>query len=570
MTEPSKEEQLKQKLLDFFDKKLTDLTSKSQKDIETLEQLKFDYFDSVILKYREIEETKNKQENEEEHEKEKKEEKKDEKKPEKKEKHEKLTIGKKVDPKLRPKTPLADTKNRTKLKNEHDTTSTDFNKTKKHDEKKVPEKKTIEKNTKVTDRKKKETAVDKKRVAGKSATKSKPTAKKVAGKKGVEKKNVAKKEEVKNLKVEKEEEEEKKEEVKKPVIINPKYIFNDFPENIKNSKGLCCIYMAMKKNYFDKKSLYNVLVHNPILYKCYGSNLKFLLEDKIKNLKNQISELENYFSKWGDIETYLSKQFVISKTPLQSLVFFTKSEEQNLLKKLDETPKEVGLVFRFLYYFLDEPFDENSSDKDLISNFLNNFYTKHNVKDIKNLLMNYANNNKDMNLTKEKYDKLQNLIDSENKIINPIAFAKINRPISYLTFFIKEVNEFINLKTLDGVFYFELRVKNAELQKLKKELEIIENDGKPKEQPKPEEPAKTEEQPKTEEPAKTEEPVKTEEPAKTEETKTEETKTEETKTEESAKVEETPKVEEQSQPVEPPKVEENSVKAEEEVPKAEG
>ena len=113
MTEPSKEEQLKQKLLDFFDKKLTDLTSKSQKDIETLEQLKFDYFDSVILKYREIEETKNKQENEEEHEKEKKEEKKDEKKPEKKEKHEKLTIGKKVDPKSRPKTPLADTKKRT-------------------------------------------------------------------------------------------------------------------------------------------------------------------------------------------------------------------------------------------------------------------------------------------------------------------------------------------------------------------------------------------------------------------------------------------------------------------------
>ena len=170
--------------------------------------------------------------------------------------------------------------------------------------------------------------------------------------------------------------------------------------------------------------------------------------------------------------------------------------------------------------------------------------------------MNYANNNKDMNLTKEKYDKLQNLIGSENKIINPIAFAKINRPISYLTFFIKEVNEFINLKTLDGVFYFELRVKNAELQKLKKELEIIENDGKPKEQPKIEEPAKTEE-------------TKTEE-NKTEENKTEENKTEETKTEESAKVEETPKVEEQSQPVEPPKVEENSVKQEEEVPKAEG
>ena len=111
MTEPSKEEQLKQKLLDFFDKKLTDLTSKYQKDIETIEQLKFEYFDSVILKFREIEENKNKPENEEEHEKEK--EKKEEKKTEK---HEKLTIGRKIDPKQRPKTPFAETKTRTKLK----------------------------------------------------------------------------------------------------------------------------------------------------------------------------------------------------------------------------------------------------------------------------------------------------------------------------------------------------------------------------------------------------------------------------------------------------------------------
>ena len=549
MTEPSKEEQLKQKLLDFFDKKLSDLTTKSQKDIETLEQMKFDYFDSVILKFREIEENKNKQEKEEEHEKEKKDEKKIEKKPEKKpEKHEKLTLGKKIDPKQRPKTPFTESKARVKLKNDHETTTTDFNKTKKHDEKKTTEKKTVEKNTKVTDRKKKEPAVDKKRVAGKSATKNKPTAKKVANKKGVEKKNVGKKEEVKNLKVEKEEEEEKKVEEKKPIIINPKYIFNNFPEEIKNSKSLCYIYMAMKKNYFDKKDLFNILVHNPILYKCYGSNLKFLLDDKINNLKNQISELENYFSKWGDIENYLSKKFVLSKTPLQSLVFFTKPEEQNLLKKLDETPKEVGLVFRFLYYFLDEPFDENSSDKDLISNFLNNFYTKYNAKDIKNLLLNYSNNNKDMNLTKEKYEKLQNIIDSENRIINPIAFAKINRPISYLTFFIKEVNEFMNLKTLDGVFYFELRLKNAELQKLKEKLEYIESGGKKKEE------------------------IKTEE-IKTEEVKNEEIKNEEnnaTKTEENTKVDEAPKVEEQNQEINPPKVEETSVKAEAEEPKIEG
>jgi ABC-type Zn2+ transport system substrate-binding protein/surface adhesin len=56
MTEKTKEEELKQKLLDFFDKKLTDLTTKFQTDIDSIEKMKYEYFDLVIKKYEEIEE----------------------------------------------------------------------------------------------------------------------------------------------------------------------------------------------------------------------------------------------------------------------------------------------------------------------------------------------------------------------------------------------------------------------------------------------------------------------------------------------------------------------------------
>ena len=50
MTEKTKEEELKQKLLDFFDKKLTDLTTKFQTDIDSIEKMKYEYFDLVIKK----------------------------------------------------------------------------------------------------------------------------------------------------------------------------------------------------------------------------------------------------------------------------------------------------------------------------------------------------------------------------------------------------------------------------------------------------------------------------------------------------------------------------------------
>ena len=56
MSEKTKQDLLKEKLIDFFDKKLSDLASKFTKDIETIEVYKNDYFDSVIKIYREIDE----------------------------------------------------------------------------------------------------------------------------------------------------------------------------------------------------------------------------------------------------------------------------------------------------------------------------------------------------------------------------------------------------------------------------------------------------------------------------------------------------------------------------------
>ena len=95
MSDTTKNEELKQKLLYFFEKKLTDLTTKFEADIDSLEKMKYEYFDTVIIKYQEIEEEHKKQESE----------KKEKEKPEKKSyepKHSKEE-KKKIDPINRPK-----------------------------------------------------------------------------------------------------------------------------------------------------------------------------------------------------------------------------------------------------------------------------------------------------------------------------------------------------------------------------------------------------------------------------------------------------------------------------------
>ena len=163
MADTTKQEELKQKLLYFFEKKLTELTTKFEADINSLEKMKYEYFDSVIIKYREIEEEHKKQESEE---KKKFEKKSDEPKHSKVEK-------KKIDPLNRPKAPVVATK-RPKAKEEKSHDKKEIHKEKKETKPKsaVPRATTAKTATK------KDTG--KKPVTAKADPKTKTTTKKEA------------------------------------------------------------------------------------------------------------------------------------------------------------------------------------------------------------------------------------------------------------------------------------------------------------------------------------------------------------------------------------------------------
>ena len=560
MAEKTKEEELKQKLVDFFDKKLTDFTTKIETDIDTIEKMKFDYFDSVIKKFEEIEEEHKKEEEQEKekHDKEKHDkEKHDKEKPEKKEEAKVKKIEKKIDPTSRPKTPAAATKNKTKLKEEkpHDTTDTHKDKEKKEAKPKAAGGKAAAP-AKAPAAKKdtgKRPMTSKGDPKAKTTKKGAPNAKKGGATKG-------KKDPKKDKKEESKKEEEPAVEEKKPVVINPKYKYT-LSDDIKNNPNLCCLYFILKGKYLtDKKQILHITTNSPLLYKSLGSNMKFLLDDKKKEAQNKAAEIEKFLNNYGDLNTYLTKEFSLIKKAINSIQMFKKKEEEEI-SKMATIPKEVSMAIKCIYYIIDEPFDEGLNDKELFENLINNIISKTEEKTFKSLLMNYFNHNKYLNLTKEKYDKINNIINENNTCLNMVTMAKICRPMSLFCFMFKEVHDYINLKTLDGQFYFDLRAKNDELQKIKDLLYLIEHDGKPREPPKEEkkeeapkeetpkedkkEESPKEEAPKTEEPPKTEgaidqpkteEGAKTEDQPKTEETteqpKTEETTTEQPKTEE--------------------------------------
>ena len=535
MSEKSKEDQLKEKLLEHFDKKLTDLTSKFTSDIEKIESYKNDYFDTVIKVYREIQEE---QKQLEEHEKEKEKEK--EKKVEEP-KHEKIN-KKKINNnnRERPKTPIGTNKRikSDKEKEKHDTTDIHNN---------IKDKKKLTINTGATNPKSGKgrvvTEVGKRPITGKSDAKSRPNLGKKVNSKKTDKKAKSKKEVKKEEPKEEVKEEPPKVEEKKPVIIKPKYIIN-IPEEIKDKFNLCSIYFILKKNYLNKKQILYIATSNPLLYKTFGNNMKFLLDEKKNDIEKKAKDIESFLNNYGDLNTYLNKEFSMSKKAMSSLSMLKKKGEEDILKN-PELPDDVGRILKCLYYLLDEKFDENLNSNQLFENMVTNIVEKNEDKTFKGLLVNYFNKNKFLNLTKEKQENINKIINENNNIL---TMTKTYRPISLFCFLLKEIYDYINLKTSDNHYYYELRAKNAQLQKYLDFIYLYDNNGKARNPPKVEEKPKEENVEKNEEQKEETQNINEEKPKgetgeKPEETKNEkeEIKNEENKVEEeSVKKEEEP------------------------------
>ena len=117
----------------------------------------------------------------------------------------------------------------------------------------------------------------------------------------------------------------------------------------------------VKGNYLSKKDNFKLILFSPKIYKAFGNDIKFLLDDKKNELKAKISELQTFFNRYDDLPNILSKEFHPSPSSLKSLLFVTKDELESLIKK-GNIPKEFIKIFKIFSYMLDIEFDANLSD----------------------------------------------------------------------------------------------------------------------------------------------------------------------------------------------------------------
>jgi len=153
------------------------------------------------------------------------------------------------------------------------------------------------------------------------------------------------------------------------------------------------------------------------------------------------------------------------------LKLISKDDEENLCTK--EQKVEIILLFKFIYILLNKSYDNIQEDQiityllktimvealnqDSISIYILLFY-------LENLFAKLLNNSVNL-ISIEQYDKLNTLVGNSPNMFEAKDLMKINRAVSYMAFYLKDIYDYLSLKGPDNRLI--VYVKNIQLVKEK-------------------------------------------------------------------------------------------------------
>ena len=259
------------------------------------------------------------------------------------------------------------------------------------------------------------------------------------------------KEEKKEQKIDKKELEKKEinnnTEDKKETNKSIKYIFMRPRKLSSNNKE--CLYLGLNSGFFNPVQKLHLMLNSKELYNNLDKN-KLILElieyyNKLsnKNIKNK-NNLEY------DIEK-INKPFKPSELSINSLNFIDKDEENKLMNEIQHP--YIIEYFKLILILLKEKNDDNNN---IFQFFFKDLLPKYKANNIKTLFIkNFVNNG--IIIDDEQFNSIQKIILVKPDLLSPATLLRYNRAVAYSSFFLKDLLNYLNLKTEDGKYYYKLR-----------------------------------------------------------------------------------------------------------------
>jgi hypothetical protein len=222
----------------------------------------------------------------------------------------------------------------------------------------------------------------------------------------------------------------------------------------------------------------NKTVHEKYSVKDVVRDYSHLIADKINKSEEYF---KNFFLKNPENEILLNRGFRPSKTAQNCLNFITKNDESNLPLDVDaNSSEEIANIFKIIYILLkqnpnkvkNEMLVENLFNKIMVNLKIQNL-SKNYILILETLFLNIICHN--LTLNTEQYTKIIEIIEMNKQILNSAYVLRFNKIASYITFIIKEIYDYITLRTEDGLLLLNLKKKYHELKKMRDFLKKINN-----------------------------------------------------------------------------------------------
>ena len=116
----------------------------------------------------------------------------------------------------------------------------------------------------------------------------------------------------------------------------------------------------------------------------------------------------------------------------------------------------------------------------LIYNLLNNIFPKKNIESLskifflnkESMFFNYIPNC--LNVCQQyQYERLVKILADYPKLLNSSELLKLSRSVSYMTFILKEVFDYLNLKASDGTHVYLIRTARKTSMELKEKCDKL-------------------------------------------------------------------------------------------------
>ena len=337
---------------------------------------------------------------------------------------------------------------------------------------KKPEIKNEEKKTEIKKEEKKPEIKKEEKTETKIEEKTEIKKEQIKEKKEEKKPEEIKKEDKKDEKKEEKKDEQKKEEkntenkeIKTEDKTKPhkliKYtlmISKKFPSNYKE-----CLYLGLNSGFFNPIQKLNLFINSKELYENLNKN-KLILEliDYYNKLGNK--NLKSKVNSEYDIEK-INKPFNPSELSINSLNFIDKEEENKLMTELQHPL--ITDYFKLILILLNE---KNNENKNIFEFVFKDLLEKYKTKNFKNLLLKNFVNSKII-IDDEQFNSIQKMVMIKPDLLSPSTLLRYNRVVAYSAFFLKDLFNYLNLKTDGGKYYYKLRTglpKNEYEEKINK------------------------------------------------------------------------------------------------------